>query len=100
IQGAKVYEDALYATRDDDAKTIFKIDLHTGDVTKLFSIGPTDEEHVELEGIAIRPTPEGLLHVLTVLNFDTNLGHNVADPTLLTTTRVTFRHFAPEGCDH
>ncbi len=95
IQGAKVYKGALYASRDDHEKTIFKIDLDTGNVTKLFSIGPVpDATHpVELEGIAIRPTKDGLMHVLTVLDFDPK------QPDVLSRTRVTFRHFSKDKCD-
>ena len=32
----------MYATRDDDNKSVFKIDLDTGYVTKLFSLNPTE----------------------------------------------------------
>jgi hypothetical protein len=87
IQGAKVYNGALYASRDDDAKTIFKIDLATGDVTKLFSLNPT--EPAELEGLSIRPMPDGtLLHVIEVLDNDTS------DPQTLSKIHVEFHHFA------
>ena len=40
IQGAKVYGHTLYATRDDADKTVFSIDLRSGEVTKLFSLKP------------------------------------------------------------
>ncbi len=89
IQGAKVYDGALYATRDDDAKTVFKIDIATGNVTKLFSLNPTDD--AELEGLAIRRTPDGsVLHVLMVLDNDTS------NPQELTKIHVEFHHFG--GC--
>jgi hypothetical protein len=90
IQGAKVYDGALYATRDDDAKTVFKIDIATGEVTKLFSLDPTDD--AELEGLAVRPTPDGsLLHVLIVLDNDTS------KPQELTKIHVEFHHFGDCG---
>jgi hypothetical protein len=95
IQGMKVYKGALYGTRDDNEKSIFKVDLDTGEVTKLFSVGPVpDDKHkVEIEGLAFRPTEDGLMHVLTILDFDTK------SPEALSRTRVTFRHFSKEDCD-
>jgi hypothetical protein len=93
IQGAKVYKGALYATRDDNEKTVFRIDLHTGNVTRLFSLNPPGG-HNELEGLAVRPTADGaLLHILLVRD------NNTSDPQQLSNIRVTFRHFALEGCD-
>src|SRR5207248_2535601 len=93
IQGAKVYKGALYATRNDDAKSVFKIDLDTGVVTKLFSLNPTEPS--ELEGLAIRHTPDGaLLHVLLVVDNDTK------DLNTLPNIHVEFHHFAVSGdCD-
>jgi len=76
---------------DDNDKTIYKIDLDTGNVTRLFSIGPSSEGHVELEGLSVRPTKDGLMHVLTILNF-------ASDPNVLVHTRATFRHFAMDKC--
>jgi hypothetical protein len=88
IQGAKVIGHTMYATRDDSAKTVFAIDLHTGDVTRLFSLDP--QVPAELEGLAIRETPDGaLLHVLIVLD-------NKVDTSLdAKSIRVAFEHFAP-----
>ena len=86
IQGAKVYGHQLFATRDDADKTVFSIDLRSGEVTKLFSLKPGGSS--ELEGLAVRPTPDGaLLHVLIVL--DNEL------PDDATQIRVSFEHFAP-----
>jgi hypothetical protein len=86
IQGAKVDGNTLYATRDDAAKTVFAIDLRTGEVTKLFSLDPGVP--AELEGLAVRRTPDGaLLHVLIVL--DNEL------PQDATEIHVDFRHYAP-----
>jgi hypothetical protein len=85
IQGAKVHDRTLYATRDDADKTVFSIDLRTGAVTKLFSIKPGVP--AELEGLAVRRTPDGaLLHVLIVL--DNQL------PQDATKIRVSFDHYA------
>ena len=87
IQGAKVLGHTMYAARDDAEKTVFSIDLRTGAVTKLFSLNPP-AGHNELEGIAVRRTPDGaLLHVLLVL--DNDLPDEVAK------VRVEFRHYAP-----
>ena len=92
IQGAKVYGNTLYATRDDHDKTVFSIDLATGAVTKLFSLSP--DVPSELEGLAVRPMPDGsLLHVLIVLN-------NQEDPTDPDSANIhtALEHFAPAGC--
>jgi hypothetical protein len=89
IQGAKVWGHTMYATRDDADKTVFSIDLRTGDVTKLFSLKPSTPD-AELEGLAVRPTADGaLLHVLIVL--DNKL------PDDASTIHVDFDHFAPVG---
>lgn len=92
IQGAKVLGDTMYATRDDADKTVFSIDLRTGEVTRLFSLHPTVP--AELEGLAIRRTPDGaLLHLLIVE--DNKL------PDDATTIHVAFLHYAPvraPGC--
>ena len=93
IQGAKVLGHTMYATRDDDAKTVYSIDLRSGDVTRLFSLDPTGT--AEVEGLAIRATADGaLLHVLLVLDgkVDASLAARNA--------RVAFLHFAaPKECD-
>ena len=86
IQGAKVWGHTMYATRDDAAKTVFAIDLRTGEVTRLFSLAPGGD--AELEGLAVRPTSDGaLLHLLIVL--DNKL------PDDATSIHVAFEHFAP-----
>ena len=86
IQGAEIRGHTMYASRDDADKTIFAIDLRTGVVTKLFSLNPPVQ--TELEGIAVRPTPDGaLLHVLAVEN--NNLPDDAAK------IDVKFEHF---GC--
>jgi hypothetical protein len=95
IQGAKVYGNTLFATRDDADKSVFSIDLTSGVVTKLFALKP--DVPAELEGLAVRPMPDGsLLHVLIVLD-------NQEDPTDPDSTKIhtAFEHFAPvtpAGC--
>jgi len=92
IQGAKMLNGALYVTRDDDQKSVFKVDVKTGDVTKVFSIDPPGAS--ELEGLAIRKTPDGaLMHVLLVRDNDTG------DPQNLVNIRVEFLHYKLDmGC--
>jgi hypothetical protein len=69
IQGAKMFNGFLYASRDDDFKSIYKIDLKTGNYTKLFSIFPTDagKPQAEAEGLAFRETTDGAqMHVIMI----------------------------------
>lgn len=88
IQGAKVVGHTMYASRDDDAKTVFAIDLRTGDVSRLFSLNP--QVPAELEGLAIRKTADGaLLHVLIVLDNNVDTSLDAKD------IRVAFEHYAP-----
>ena len=89
IQGAKLLDGKLYASRDDDAKSVFSIDIASGVVKKLFSMNP--DVPAESEGIAVRPMPDGsLLHVLLVV-------HNLdpSDDPQFYKTHVDLRHFAP-----
>jgi hypothetical protein len=86
IQGAKVLGHTMYATRDDSEKSVWSIDLRTGEVTKLFALKPGGS--AELEGLAIRRTADGaLLHVLIVLDNDL--------PADATQIHVDFVHYAP-----
>lgn len=65
IQGAKVYGGVLYAASDDAEKTVYKIDLDTGIVIKLFSFGTTESE---LEGLALIGPPQSVrMRVLNVV---------------------------------
>lgn len=57
IQGAKVFEGALYANSDNAAKTIYKLNLETGTVIELFALNQT----FEMEGIAFLAMPDGTL---------------------------------------
>lgn len=56
IQGAKVFDGQMYASRDDDQKTIYKIDLDSGTVMTLFTLGTTGSE---LEGLALIDATDG-----------------------------------------
>ena len=61
IQGAKYYDHSLIASVDDDKNTVYQISLIDGSVEKLFSLNEGDE----MEGIAVRPMPDGsLIHVI------------------------------------
>jgi len=63
IQGAKVFEGALYLNTDDTGKTVYKLNLETGTVLRLFSITGGGEN----EGLAVLLRPDGSqLHTLNV----------------------------------
>lgn len=80
IQGAKVFGGALYASSDDDEKSVYKIDLDTGAVMKLFALGtPTSEA----EGLAPILRSDGLhLGILNVVLPDVvfTSWHRTRDP--------------------
>jgi hypothetical protein len=94
IQGAKVHRGLMYVTRDDADKTVFSIDLHSGRVSKLFSLKPGVPS--ELEGLSVWPTADGaLLHVIIILD------NKLQAPGDATRIRVAFKHYArerPAGC--
>jgi hypothetical protein len=87
IQGGEVLGGAMYVARDDAQHTVFKIDLATGDVARMFALGGAEPS--ELEGIAAYPTPDGaLLHVILITDND------FGDPTNFARVRAHFQHFA------
>jgi hypothetical protein len=89
IQGGEVLDGALYVARDDAEHTIFKIDLATGAVSRMFALGGAEPS--ELEGMAVYPTPDGaLIHVLLITDND------FGDPTNLARVRASFQHFTRE----
>ena len=95
IQGAKVLGDSLYATRDDDGKSLFRIDLRTGEVSKILSLNPGVP--AELEGLAVRRTADGaVLHLLLVLHNKVDSSGDAAN------IQVRFVHLAPPApaCGH
>ncbi|MEY2567497.1 MAG: hypothetical protein QOE35_2026 [Actinomycetota bacterium] len=84
IQGAKLFDGQLYATRDDATKSVWKIDLSTGQASRLFSLGWAGE----MEGLAFRPTPDGAqMHVIFI--------HDNTDYTKI---RSSLHHFALTPC--
>jgi hypothetical protein len=63
IQGAKVFEGALYLNTDDAMKTVYKLNLETGTVLRLFAIAGAGEN----EGLAFLARPDGSqMHTLDV----------------------------------
>jgi hypothetical protein len=68
IQGAKVFEGMLYASSDDDAKDVYKINLETGTVMRLFSLAPINGAPLgEAEGLVFRDLEDGTqMHTLDV----------------------------------
>jgi hypothetical protein len=65
IQGAKVFGGAMYASSDNDDKSIYKIDLDTGTVIKLFALGTANSE---VEGLAPVQQADGAhLRILNVV---------------------------------
>jgi hypothetical protein len=92
IQGAKLLDGALYATRDDDAKTLFKIDLASGEVSKILSLDPPAGVPAELEGLAVTQTPSGAtLHLMLIL-------HNHFDASFDFRNIVTEFHHLARSC--
>jgi hypothetical protein len=65
IQGAKVFGGEMYASSDDQDKSIYKIDLDTGTVMTLFTLGtPTSE----VEGLALIHQSDGVhVHIENVV---------------------------------
>lgn len=60
IQGGEVYEGALYLTRDDADKSVYKINLDTGTVLPLLTLVPDASGALgEMEGVAMRRLDDG-----------------------------------------
>jgi hypothetical protein len=73
IQGAKMFEGALYGASDDSPKYVLKVNLETGTVLDLFTIPITTEQ----EGLAFLPVPDGgVMHTLNVTAIGTELRHH------------------------
>jgi hypothetical protein len=62
VQGGDVRAGAVWLSTDDATDGVYRVDLRTGKVTSLGSIGRIDGEG---EGIDATPLPRGDLHVLT-----------------------------------
>lgn len=63
VQGGDVVGNAVWLSTDDTTDGVYRVDLHTGAVQSLGSIGHVDGEG---EGIDATPLPRGDLHVLSV----------------------------------
>jgi hypothetical protein len=62
IQGGDIADGAMWLATDDDENGVYRVDLETGAVTMLASMGHTPEG--EGEGIDATDLPSGLLHTL------------------------------------
>jgi hypothetical protein len=63
VQGGDARDGAVWLSTDDETDGVYRVDLRTGDVQALGSVGHVDGEG---EGIDATPTPEGDLHVLSM----------------------------------
>lgn len=63
VQGGDVFDGAIWLSTDDATDGVYRVDLETGEVQSLGSIGRIDGEG---EGIDATPLPGGDLHVLTI----------------------------------
>jgi hypothetical protein len=63
VQGGDVYDGAVWLSTDDDTDGVYRVDLATGLVDSMGSIGHVDGEG---EGIDATPLAAGDLHVLTL----------------------------------
>jgi hypothetical protein len=63
VQGGDIADGAIWLSTDDDTEGVYRVDLATGEVQALGSIGHVDGEG---EGIDATPRPSGDLHVLSI----------------------------------
>jgi hypothetical protein len=63
VQGGDVHDGAVWLSTDDATEGVYRVDLTTGRVDVLGSIGHVDGEG---EGIDAVPSPDGDLHVLSI----------------------------------
>jgi hypothetical protein len=63
VQGGDVHDDAVWLSTDDAMEGVYRVDLETGRVDVLGSIGHVDGEG---EGIDATPRPAADLHVLSI----------------------------------
>ena len=59
IQGAKVFDGALYMASHNSEKSVYRVDLATGHVDELFRLPTTAAAYNETEGIALRALAGG-----------------------------------------
>jgi hypothetical protein len=64
IQGAKVFEGALYMSAHDSTRSVYRMDLATGHVEELFRLPVTANAFNETEGIALRRLADGRVEML------------------------------------
>lgn len=64
IQGAKVFDGALYLSAHDATKSVYKVDLASGHVDELFQLPITANAYNETEGIALRRREDGSVEML------------------------------------
>jgi hypothetical protein len=87
VQGGKVYQGALYLSRDDEAKSVYKINLDTGTVLRLFGLTPDGSGQLgEMEGLAFRDLGAGgLMHGIDIKASFTGANfrhHRLSEPPL------------------
>ena len=63
MQGADIRDGAVWLSTDDATDGVYRVDLASGKVSPLGSIGHVDGEG---EGIDASPLPQGDLHVLSL----------------------------------
>lgn len=69
IQGAKVFNGALYMSSDNDTASVYRVSLSTGHVDELFQLPATPGSH-EVEGIALRSLPDGRAEMVVEMIVD------------------------------
>jgi len=82
VQGADVADGALWLSTDDDARGLYRVDLDSGSVAPIGTLGHVRDEG-EGEGIDATPRPKGLLHAVNIVD----------------TLDVRFAHFSVEAVD-
>ncbi len=98
IQGAKVHDGALYAASDNDTKSIYRIDLETGQVEELFRLADlpgvfTADPFLETEDLAFYDAADGsTLHVILIQSLFPN--HDSPDSSLVFMPSSSLFHFA------
>jgi hypothetical protein len=64
IQGAKVFDGALYMSAHDSTKSVYRMDLASGHVEELFQLPVTAGAYNETEGIALHRLADGSAEML------------------------------------
>jgi hypothetical protein len=71
IQGAKVWGNWLYMSSDNETRSVYRANLVTGHVEELFRL-PRPAGNLEVEGIALRQSNEGVLDMYVEMIVDPN----------------------------